>query len=215
MTNTTKAPRKGWRANGRPHRPKGAAGSVAQVRGRPSCHFGGDRPRRGGAWSLGPPNSTGLVPVPRRDRRGGPRPGPPAPGLGARARRTPLGARGMAGRVRPAARGRRARAGPDLLVGLIEEDAVDRVRLLEVHRPVAQLQIVVLLAHSGRRGGGGGGSGGGRQRGARRVRPGGGGGGDPSGRGGRFLVPRPHPVRHVTRRPQRLNGRLLTGCGGA
>lgn len=52
------------------------------------------------------------------------------------ARGTTLGTE-AAGRARPATRKRRVRAGPDLLVGLIEEDAVDGVRLLEVHRPLA------------------------------------------------------------------------------
>lgn len=43
------------------------------------------------------------------------------------------------------ASGRRALA--HLLVGLVEEHAVNRVRLLELHRPLAQLQVVVLAAH--------------------------------------------------------------------
>lgn len=63
------------------------------------------------------------------------------------------------------------RPGSHLFVGLVEEDAVDGVRLLEVHRPLAQLQVVVLLAHGGRRRGRGG-RGGGSQRGAGRGAPG-------------------------------------------
>lgn len=45
--------------------------------------------------------------------------------------------------------GRRAlaAAAAHLLVGLVEEHAVNRVRLLELHRPLAQLQVVVLAAH--------------------------------------------------------------------
>jgi hypothetical protein len=61
---------------------------------------------------------------------------------------------GLRGPAWPAGPGLRAPTDrpPDLLVGLVEEDAVDWVRLLEVHRPLAQLQVVVLLAHGGRRG---------------------------------------------------------------
>lgn len=157
---------------------------MAPARDPPSCHFEEPWPR----WSLVPPpthqEGAGAGPAPGREKRARAWFPDTWPWRARQPWGTKSGGLGERGRAEEGA------GWPDLLVGLIEEDTVDGIRLLEVHRPLAQLQVVVLLAHGGRRGGGGG-SGGGSQRGTRRAAPcagsrtGGGcsgsGGGDPAG----------------------------------